>query len=59
MSTSLWTFDFEVTDRLAWPSDYGRVYVLGENYREAFDTAFAMVYGLPGVEMVTELQLVL
>lgn len=55
----LYTFDFEVTDRLAWPSNFGRVSLLANDYWDAFYTAHAMVYGLRGVEMVTELQLVL
>jgi hypothetical protein len=51
-------FDFEATDRLKWPSLYGRVIVAGTDYWDAFLTAFAMVYGMRGVEMVTRLDLV-
>jgi hypothetical protein len=64
--TTTMEFDFEVTDRLTFPSNHGRVTVEVETqatelatHRLAFDTAFAMVFGLRGVEMVTLLQLVL
>lgn len=58
-TTTLWTFDFEATDRLRWPSTYGRVTVLADSYHEAFNTAFAMVYLCRDVSMVTMLELVL
>jgi hypothetical protein len=38
---------------------WGTVVVLAACYRDAFDTAFAMLYGRRDVEQVTLLQLVL
>jgi hypothetical protein len=57
-----YTFDFEATDRIRFPSLFGRVVVLVEEqeseeqtHRAAFNTAHEMVLSARGVEMVTAL----
>ena len=54
----VWAFDFEVNR--CRPIEnltvrVGRVTVLADGYRQTFNDAFGMVYGLRGVEMVTDL----
>ena len=53
-----WTWDFEVTDRQAWPSSWGRITVLADTEREAFAYAFEAVMVSTRAAMVTRLDLV-